>query len=99
MDKPVRDAEREKSTAVMNSKMGLYLFFAGIFMIVAKFIWGTDVSIGLSGAVSGGGLVFWGMNYSKASDLGKKLDSLCYKKYGKSYKDSYKDIIEDEGHG
>lgn len=99
MDKPVRDAEREKSTAVMNSKMGLYLFFAGIFLIIAKFIWGTDVSTGLAGAVSGGGLVYWGTNYSKASDLSRKLDNLCYKKYGKSHKDSYNEILDDEGVG
>lgn len=29
MDKPIRKAEKEKDTAIMNSRMGLYLFFAG----------------------------------------------------------------------
>ncbi|WGL96491.1 hypothetical protein [Arsenophonus nasoniae] len=98
MDKPVRATESEKSTAVMNSRMGLYIFFTGLMLIAARYIWGTDISPSLAGAIAGGGLVYWGVNYDKVGKLNRKLDDLCYRKYGKSYKDAYKDIAEDEGY-
>lgn len=98
MDKPIRKAEKEKDTAIMNSRMGLYLFFAGIVLLISKSIWGTDVSSAMAGGIIGAGLVYWGINYDKVSKLNRKLDELCYKKYGKSHKESWNDISNDEGY-
>ncbi|WP_159241513.1 hypothetical protein [Proteus mirabilis] len=98
MNKPIRNAEKDKSDAQMNSRIGLYIFFAGIVLLISKYIWGTDVSYALAGGIAGGGLVYWGMNYDKVSKLKRKLDELCYKKYNKPHKDSWNDIADDEGY-
>lgn len=98
MNKPIRNAEKDKSDALMNSRIGLYMFFAGIALLISKSIWGTDVSSALVGGISGAGLVYWGINYDKVSKLNRKLDELCYRKYNKSHKDSWNDIVDDEGY-
>lgn len=96
MNKPIRNAEKDKSDALMNSRIGLYMFFAGIALLISKSIWGTDVSSALVGGIAGAGLVYWGINYDKVSKLNRKLDELCYRKYNKSHKDSWNDIVDDE---
>lgn len=52
----------------------------------------------MAGGITGAGLVYWGINYDKVGKLNRKLDELCYKKYGKSHKDSWNDISNDEGY-
>lgn len=98
MNKPIRNAEKDKSDALMNSRIGLYMFFSGIALLISKSIWGTDVSSALVGGIAGAGLVYWGINYDKVSKLNRKLDELCYRKYNKSHKDSWNDIVDDEGY-
>ncbi|MBG5983669.1 hypothetical protein I5F07_02150 [Proteus vulgaris] len=98
MDKPIRKAEEEKNTAIMNGRTGLFLFFAGILLLISKSVFGADVSSAMAGGIIGAGLVYWGVNYDKVSKLNRKLDDLCYKKYGKPHKDSWNDISNDEGY-
>lgn len=89
------DFEREYDNAKTNAKMGMYIAGAGVLLLLAKFIWGTDVSNTLAGVIVGGGLVFWGVCHDKAGKVKRKMDEICHLKYGKSHQQAYMDIRDD----
>lgn len=89
------DLEREHDNAKTNAKIGICIAGAGVLLLFAKLIWGTDVSNTLSGIIIGGGLVFCGVCYDKYGKVRRKMDEMCYLKYGKSHQQAYMDIRDD----
>ncbi|WP_431222738.1 hypothetical protein ACQ86O_21195 [Serratia sp. L9] len=89
------DLEREHDNAQTNSRIGMGIAGAGILLFLAKVIWGTDISSTMAGIIVGGGVVFWAMCHDKATKTMRRMDEVCYLKYGKSHEQSYTDIRED----
>lgn len=94
-DGQLLDLERQHDNAKTNAKMGMYISGAGVLLLLAKFVWGIDVSDALSGMLVGGGFVFWCFCHDKTKKVRRKMDEICYLKYGKSHHQAYIDIRED----
>ncbi|WP_196723572.1 hypothetical protein [Providencia rettgeri] len=99
MNKSIRKIESEKESAIMHCRIGIYISIAGFLLIFANYMFDSDNSPILAGIIIGGGVVFWGINHDKVSNIKRELDNICYKKYGKNHKYSWNDIMDDEGEG
>ena len=88
-----RDLERSYKNACTNRALGAYVSIAGAVGLIIDFIWGVLGNPIVLGIVLGGGIVFYAMCHDKVNKLLRKLDSECYSKFGKSYKQSQMEIF------
>ncbi|EQB9153999.1 hypothetical protein ACYYHG_000112 [Morganella morganii] len=96
MNEDIKILESEYYGADNSKKWGMYISIAGVIAFIANSVWGWSDSPVFVGIVIGGGLTGWAVSYEKARKLRNRLDNICMSKYGKPYKDSFIDILNDK---
>lgn len=91
----LEELEKKYYQSENNTKIGLYIIGVGLVAVIVNALgWVYDTQI-MQGVVLGGGFVFWGVNFDKKQKVKKELDSICFLKYGKNYKESIPAILND----
>ncbi len=96
MNEDIKILESEYYDADNSKKWGIYISIAGVIAFIANSVWGWSDSPVFVGMIIGGGLTGLAVSYEKTRKLRKRLDDICMSKYGKQYKDSVIDILNDK---
>lgn len=91
----IESLEKKYYQSESNAKIGLYIIGVGIIAVIANVLgWVYDTQI-MQGIVLGGGFVFWGVNVDKKHRVKRELDSICFLRFAKDYKNSLPEILHE----